>query len=62
MSRSDVDALVVLWKGIALGFGFVWLFGFAVGYPNAWIPLIIAGASLGSLIYSFVIYAKNNSL
>jgi hypothetical protein len=62
VSRADVEALVVLWKGIALGFGFVWLFGFAVGYPNAWLPLILAGASLGSLIYSLVIDAKNNSL
>ena len=60
LTKNDVEALVVLWKGIALGLGFVWVMGFAVGYPNAWLPWLFAGASLGSLVYSFLIYRKNS--
>lgn len=49
MSEKDKEGLVVLMRGVALGFGFVWLLGFAVGYQNGFVPFWLAGMSVGCL-------------
>jgi hypothetical protein len=36
-------------RGVALGLGFVWLFGFAVGYQNGFVPFGLAVLSVGCL-------------
>lgn len=51
MSERDKEALTVLFHGLALGFGFIWLGGFAIGYPHGswvvgWILPALAVASL----------------
>lgn len=58
MSKQTIDGLVVLLKGIAGGLGFVWLFGFAIGYPNAWLPWVIAALAVAALVGSFEIYKR----
>lgn len=58
MNKPGVEALVVLLKGVAGGLGFVWLFGFAIGYPNAWLPWLIAALAVAALIGSFQIYKR----
>jgi apolipoprotein N-acyltransferase len=30
----------IIFYGLAVGFGFVWLMGFAIGYPNLFLPVI----------------------
>lgn len=30
----------IIFYGLAVGLGFVWLMGFAVGYPNLFVPVI----------------------
>jgi len=44
MSSEDKAGLVVLLRGLATGMGFVWLFGFAVGYQGgAWVACWLLG-------------------
>jgi SNF family Na+-dependent transporter len=52
MSSEDKAGLVVLFRGLAVGLGFVWLFGFAVGYQGAgWVACyVLAGLAVGSLV------------
>jgi hypothetical protein len=30
----------IIFYGLAVGFGFGWLMGFAIGYPNLFVPVI----------------------
>lgn len=30
----------IIFYGLAVGLGFVWIMGFAVGYPNLFVPVI----------------------
>lgn len=55
MAKQDKESLVVLWQGVALGLGFIWLFGFAVGYQSVWWPIIIGGLASQALLYSEII-------
>lgn len=51
MSSEDKAGLVVLFRGLAVGLGFVWLFGFAIGYQGAeWVAWVLAGLAVGSLV------------
>jgi hypothetical protein len=36
-------------RGVALGLGFVWLLGFAVGYQNGFAPFGLAGLCVACL-------------
>lgn len=46
--KASKDLAVVVY-GLAGGIGFVWLFGFAVGYPNPLVAWLLAGAWVGCL-------------
>lgn len=52
MSSEDKAGLVVLFRGLAVGLGFVWLFGFAIGYQGwSWVACwVLAGLAVGSLV------------
>ena len=52
MSSEDKAGLVALFRGLAVGLWFVWLFGFAVGYQGwAWIACwVLAGLAVASLV------------
>lgn len=55
MSSEDKAGLVVLFRGLALGLGFVWLFGFAIGYSEwAWVAcwLLPVGAVASLVVAS----------
>jgi len=55
MDKQDTGDLVVLWRGVAAGLGFIWLFGFAVGYQSVWWPILIGGLASQALLYSEII-------
>ena len=55
MARQDTEELVVLWRGIAAGLGFIWLFGFAVGYQSVWWPVVIGGLSSQAWLYAEIV-------
>lgn len=51
MSSEDKAGLVVLFRGLAVGLGYVWLFGFAIGYQGSgWVAWVLAGLAVGSLV------------
>lgn len=45
--RKEFD---IIFYALAVGLGFVWLFGFAVGYPNGYLPFVIAGLAVASFV------------
>lgn len=45
--RKEFD---IIFYALAVGLGFVWLFGFAVGYPNGYLPFVLAGLAVASLV------------
>lgn len=49
MSEKDKAGLALLFRSVAGGIGFVWLFGFAIGYQNAIAPIVLAGLAIGCL-------------
>ena len=58
MNRHDTEGLVVLFKGLAGGLGFVWLLGFAIGYKDPATPWVIATLAGVCLYVSFKIYKR----
>jgi hypothetical protein len=51
MSSEDKAGLAVLFRGLAVGLGYVWLFGFAIGYQDwGWVAWVLAGLAVGSLV------------
>jgi hypothetical protein len=52
MSSEDKAGLVALFRGLAVGLGFMWLFGFAVGYREwSWLAcVLLACGVVGSLV------------
>lgn len=55
MTDQTTEGLVVLWRGVAAGLGFIWLFGFAVGYQSVWWPIVIGGLSSQAWLYSEIL-------
>ena len=55
MSERDREAITVLLHGLALGFGFVWLGGFAIGYSegSSVVGWSLFGLAVGCLVASF---------
>lgn len=45
--RKEFD---IVFYALAMGFGFVWLFGFAVGYPNALVPFVLFALAVASFV------------
>ena len=44
----------IIFRGVALAFGFWFVFGFFIGYQNVWLPIVLASWSV-----SFYIVAKH---
>lgn len=40
----------IIWRGLAVGLGFMWLMGFAIGYRNSIDPWILLLAAIGCLV------------
>jgi uncharacterized membrane protein (Fun14 family) len=50
---NTAQAWVSLFRGFAVGLGFCWLLGFAVGYESVLVPMVLA-----SLVVSFMVLAR----
>lgn len=50
--RVPKEFAIILY-GLAVGFGFFWLMGFAIGYPNPFVPLVPFGLGVGSLVVAW---------
>jgi hypothetical protein len=55
VSNRELSELL---KAIGLGVGFVWLFGFAIGYPNDFVPWVLFTAWVGIMVTSFKLFNK----
>jgi heme/copper-type cytochrome/quinol oxidase subunit 3 len=48
MSKRNSE-FAIIWRGISIGLGFMFVMGFAIGYDNAIAPGLLLLAALGSL-------------
>lgn len=55
MSNRELSELL---KALGMGVGFVWLFGFAIGYPNDFVPWALFAVWVGLMWASFKLFTK----
>lgn len=55
LTRRELSELL---KSVGLGVGFVWLFGFAIGYPNDFVPWVLFAVWVGIMVASFKLFTK----
>ena len=48
MSRRNSE-VAIIWRGLAVGLGFIFIMGFAIGYPNSIVPGLLLLAAIGCL-------------
>lgn len=54
--------LQYLAEGLAVGFFFVWVFGFAIGYHDPITPALLFALAVGSFTYARILAKKNDTL
>jgi hypothetical protein len=55
VSNRELSELL---KALGMGVGFVWLFGFAIGYPNDFVPWALFVVWVGLMWASFKLFTK----
>jgi len=55
LTRRELSELL---KALGGGVGFVWLFGFAIGYPNDFVPWALFAVWVGLMWASFKLFTK----